>query len=182
MPKSVTNAPKEDTTANTEQTIKKLIVTLSNDNDSVRNRARQSLIAVGTPAVSPLIEALKQKDDHVRREAVKALSAIGDPKAAPALIKTLEDEEFDIRWLSAEGLVGLGMEGLKPLLRALVEHGDSPLLLEGAHHVIHDMAKGGLKKYLGPVLASLEGVGTAVKAPVAASNALEMMREEKIAS
>ncbi len=38
----------------------------------------------------------------------------------------------------------------------------------------------GLKKYLGPVLASLEGVGTAVKAPVAASHALEMMREAKI--
>ncbi len=180
MPKSAPPAAKESKTGDTEQTIRKLIMTLSNDTDSVRNGARQSLVAIGAPAVPPLIEALKQKDDHVRREAVKALSAIGGPKVAPALIKTLEDEEFDIRWLSAEGLVGLGMEGLKPLLRALVEHGDSPLLLEGAHHVIHDMAKGGLKKYLGPVLASLEGIGTAVKAPVAASNALEMMREAKI--
>ena len=179
MPKSVP-AAKEDTTGDTEQTIKKLIMTLSNDDDAVRKGARQSLVAIGAPAVPPLIEALKQKDDHVRREAVKALPAIGGPGVAPALIKSLEDEEFDIRWLAAEGLVGLGMDGLKPLLRALTEQGDSPLLLEGAHHVIHDMAKGGLKKYLGPVLASLEGVGTAVKAPVAASNALEMMRENKI--
>ncbi len=182
MPKSVPKAAQENITGNTEQTIKKLITTLSNDNDSVRKDARQSLVAIGSPAVVPLIEALRQKDDHVRREAVKALSAIGDPVAAPALIKSLEDEEFDIRWLAAEGLVGLGMAGLQPLLRTLVERGDSPLLLDGAHHVIHDMAKGGLRKYLDPVLTSLEGVGTAVKAPVAASHALEMMREAKIVS
>jgi len=72
------------------------------------------------------------------------------------------------------------VNGLKPLLQALIDHGDSPLLLEGAHHVIHYMAKGGLRKYLGPVLASLEGVGTAVKAPVAAFHALEMLKEAKI--
>ncbi len=180
MPRSVPNPAKENTTANTEQTVKKLIMALSNDDDPARKAARQSLVAIGGPAVVPLMEALKQKDDHVRREAVKALSAIGDPKVASALIKSLEDEEFDIRWLAAEGLVGLGMDGLKPLLQTLVERGDSPLLLDGAHHVIHDMAKGGLRKYLDPVLTSLEGVGTAVKAPVAASNALERMREAKI--
>ena len=180
MPKSVPNPAKENTTANTEETIKKLIMALSSDDDPARKVARQSLVAIGSPAVVPLMEALKQKDDHVRREAVKALSAIVDPKAAPALIKSLEDEEFDIRWLAAEGLVGLGMDGLNPLLQAVVERGDSPLLLDGAHHVVHDMAKGGLKKYLRPVLASLEGVGTEVKAPVAASHALDMMREAKI--
>jgi len=43
---------------------------------------------------------------------------------APALIKTFEDEEFDIRWLAAEGVIGLGVSGLKPLLQALIDHGD----------------------------------------------------------
>jgi hypothetical protein len=127
-----------------------------------------------------LIEALKQKNDNVRREAVRALSEIGGTEVAPALIKTLEDEEFDIRWLAAERVIGLGVSGLKPLLQALIDHGDSPLLLEGAHHVMHDMAKGGLRKYLGPVLGSLEGVEPAVKAPIAAFHALEMLKEAKI--
>lgn len=153
---------------------------LSTDNGSARRDARQSLLAIGSPAVSALIEALKQKDDNVRREAVKALCEIGDPEVPPALIKTLEDEEFDIRWLAAEGVIGLGVSGLKPLLQALIDQGDSPLLLEGAHHVMHYMTKGGLRKYLGPVLASLEGVEPAVKAPVAAFHALEMLKEAKI--
>jgi hypothetical protein len=116
----------------------------------------------------------------VRREAVRALCEIEDPQVAPALIKVLEDEEFDIQWLAAEGLIGLSMKGLKPLLQALIEHGGSPLLLEGAHHVIHYMAKGGLRKYLGPRLTSLKGVKPAVKAPITAFHALEMLREAKI--
>ena len=42
------------------------------------------------------------------------------------------------------------------------------------------MAKGGLRKCLGPVLSSLEGVEPAVKAPTAAFHALEMLKEAKI--
>ena len=179
MGKSAPHA-KENMTEDKDQKIRKLIMTLSSDNDSIRKEARQTLVTIGSPAVPALIEALKQKDDHVRRETVKALCEIEDPELAPALIKTLEDEEFDIRWLAAEGIIGLGMNGLKPLLQALIDHGDSPLLLEGAHHVIHYMAKGGLRKYLGPVLSSLEGIGTAVKAPNAAFHALEMLKEAKI--
>jgi hypothetical protein len=180
MRKPVLPPSKGNLTGNEDQTIEGLIMALSSDNGSARRNARQSLLAIGSPAMHPLIEALKQKNDNVRREAVKALSEIGDPEVPQALIKTLEDEEFDIRWLAAEGVIGLGVSGLKPLFQALIDHGDSPLLLEGAHHVIHYMAKGGLRKYLGPVLASLEGVEPAVKAPNAAFHALEMLKEAKI--
>jgi hypothetical protein len=180
MRKSVLPPSKGNSTGNKDQTIGGLTMALSSDRDSARRGARQSLVAIGSPAVRSLIEALKQKNDNVRREAVKALSEIGGAEGAPALIKTLEDEEFDIRWLAAEGLIELGINGLNALLQALIDHGDSPLLLEGAHHVIHYMAKGGLRKYLGPVLASLEGVEPSVKAPVAAFHALEMLKEAKI--
>jgi hypothetical protein len=180
MRKTVLATSKGNPTGNKDQTIEGLIMALSSDNGSTRREARKSLVAIGSPAVPSLIEALKQKNDDVRREVVRGLSEIGGAEVAPALIKTLEDEEFDIRWLAAEAIIQLGVNGLRPLLQALIDHGDSPLLLEGAHHVIHYMAKGGLRKYLGPVLASLEGIGTAVKAPVAAYQALEMLKEAKI--
>ncbi len=179
MGKSVPPA-KENMTKDPDQRIRKLIMAFSSDNGSARREARQSLVVIGSPAVPSLIEALKQEDDNVRRGAVRTLSEIGGPEVALALIKTLQDEEFDIRWLAAEGLIELGMDGLKALLQALVHDGNSPLLLEGAHHVIHSMAKGGLRKYLGPVLGSLEGVEPAVKAPIAAFHALEMLEEAKI--
>ncbi len=131
MRKSVPHTAKGNMTGDTDLTIKRLMMTLSSDNDSGRKDARQSLVAIGRSAVPPLIEALKQKDDHVRRESVKALCEIGGPEVAPALLRTLEDEEFDIRWLAAEELIGLGMNGLKALLQALIDHGDSPLLRRG---------------------------------------------------
>jgi HEAT repeat protein len=180
MQKSVVPSSKRNSTGNKDQTIEGLIMALSSDNGFARREARQSLLAIGSPVVHPLIEALRQENDNVRREAVRALIEIGGGEVAPALIKTLEDEEFDIRWLAAEGLIKLGMDGLKALLQALIDHGNSALLLEGAHHVIHYMAKGGLREHLGPVLGSLEGVEPAVKAPIAAFHALEKLKQAKI--
>ena len=133
----------------------------------------------GNRAVPQLIEALKHSQHWVRWEATKALGEIGDPKAAPALIEALEDEEFDVRWLAAIGLIGMNIKGLKPLLQALMKKGDSTLLREGAHHVIHDLAKGALRKYLVPLKVALEDIETAVEVPQAAYNALVMLEKDK---
>ncbi len=126
-----------------------------------------------------------------RWEATKALGEIGNPESAPGLVKALEDDEFDVRWLAAEGLIKMNIKGLKPLLEALEYRGDSALLREGAHHVFHDLAKGGLRKSLIPVLAGLEALEAAAGVPwiphealgvevsLAARRALEMLQKLK---
>jgi HEAT repeat protein len=168
-----------------------LIKTLSSLKDKAREGARHTLVAMGKAAVPSLIEALKNKNTLTRWEAAKALGEIADPETAPVLVKALEDEEFDVRWLAAEGLIKMNIKGLKPLLEALEHRGDSVLLQEGAHHVFHDLAKGALRKSLGPVLAALEalepGEGVswaarhelAVEVPWAARRALEMLEKLK---
>ena len=174
-----------------EPAIETLIKTLSSHKDKAREGARHTLVAMGKAAVPSLIEALKNKNTLMKWEAAKALSEIGDPETAPVLVKALEDEEFDVRWLAAEGLIRMNVKGLKPLLEALETRGDSVWLLEGAHHVFHDLAKGGLRKTLVPVLAALEalepGGGApwasrhelAVEVPFAARQALEMLEKLK---
>ena len=52
---------------------------------------------------------------------LEPLRDIGDPAAAPALVRALEDENFDIRWIAAEGLIAVGQGALTPLLQALVQ-------------------------------------------------------------
>jgi HEAT repeat protein len=151
---------------------------LSSQNDAERLKARRSLVALGKVALPLLIEALQNKHDLTRWEAVKALTEIGDPESAPALIKTLSDEEFDIRWLAAVGLIGMNIKALKPLLQALTDQKDSHLMREGAHHVIHDLAKGELRRYLVPVLAALDGVDPATEVPGVALRALEMLEKD----
>ncbi|NWG02848.1 MAG: DUF302 domain-containing protein [Syntrophaceae bacterium] len=159
--------------------IQSLIMKLSRSDDTVRIQSRESLVRTGNRAVPQLIETLKHPQHWVRWEAAKALGEIGDPNAAPALTEVLEDDEFDVRWLAAVGLIGMNIKGLKPLLQALMKRGDSTLLREGAHHVIHDLAKGELRKYLVPLKVALEDIEPAVEVPQAAYNALDMLEKEK---
>jgi len=171
--------------------IETLINTLSSHKDRAREGARHTLVAMGKAAVPSLIKALKNKSALMKWEAAKALEEIGDPETAPVLVGALEDDNFDVRWLAAEGLIKMNIRGLKPLLEALELRGDSVLLREGAHHVFHDLTKGGLRKYLVPVLASLEALEPGdevpwmashelgVEVPLAARRALEMLEKLK---
>ena len=151
-----------------------LIFNLGSHDDVIRVKARHALVAFGKAAVPPLIEALKSEHYLIRWEAAKALGEIADPGAAPALVKALEDEEFDVRWLAGEGLINMNINGLRPLLQALEHRGDSALLREGAHHVFHDLAKGGLRKFLSPVLAALEALEPGEEVPWAASHEMKV--------
>jgi HEAT repeat protein len=156
-------------------TIGALIADLGVKDGMVRERARQSLVAIGGPAVAPLIEALADRNEQMRWEAAKALCQIADPASAPALVTILEDEVFDVRWLAAEGLIALGRGALVPLLQALMEHPDSLWLREGAHHVLHELSGGDLKEVLRPLLAALEDVEPSVEVPLAAESALDAL-------
>jgi HEAT repeat protein len=138
-----------------------------------------SLVDIGSPAVPPLIELLGARNKQVRWEAAKALAAIADPAAAGALVKALEDKDFDVRWVAAEGLINIGREGIVPLLRTLIERSDSPWLRQGAHHVLHDLAVGDLEEMLKPVVDSLQDVESAIEAPIAAKAILDRLVPEQ---
>jgi len=73
---------------------------------------------------------------HIRWEAIKTLSQIAAPESIPVLIKALENDDFDVRWMAAEGLIDIGKQSIKPLLKALSRNEDSNYLLEGAHHIL----------------------------------------------
>ncbi len=191
MFKRIKHKEKENTVKAKEPSIETLIKTLSSHKDKPREGARHTLVAMGRAAVPSLIGALKSKNSLTRWEAAKALSEIADPETAPVLVRALENEEFDVRWLAAEGLIKMNIKGLKPLLEALEHRGDSALLRESAHHVFHDLAKGGLRKSLAPVLAAIEalepgaevpwasGHDLGVEVPLAASQALKMLEKLK---
>lgn len=152
-----------------------LVAALASPDRVTRQSARETLVAVGHPAVGPLIPLLDDRHDHVRWEAAKSLADIGDPAAAPALVQTLEDPEPGVRWLAAEGLIRMRRACLKPLLHALTERADSVWLRDGAHHVLHDLAKMGLAEGTASVLAALEDVEPAATVPGEARRALDTL-------
>ena len=101
-----------------------------------RKKARYELIKIGKPAISYLTGLLNDPKMHIRWEAIKTLSQIAAPESIPVLIKALENDDFDVRWMAAEGLIDIGKQSIKPLLKALSHNEDSNYLLEGAHHIL----------------------------------------------
>jgi HEAT repeat protein len=158
-----------------EESIKTLIGDLISQDDLVRVKARKQLVAYRSRSVAPLVNELSSKNGQMRWEAAKALSQIGSPASTDALIKALEDPIFDVRWLAAAGLTKIGRKTIVPILEALEARPDSRWLLDGIHHILHDMNKGNLSALLKPVMAAMEGPEPSLEVPLKAREALKSM-------
>ena len=119
--------------------INDLIRNFYSDNGIVRSRARFELIEIGKPIVDFMIGLQYVPVHQVRWEAIKTLSQLAVPEAIPILINALENEDLDVRWLAAQGLVQIGRESVKAVLVALEGNQNSKYLMEGAHHVLKEL-------------------------------------------
>jgi HEAT repeat protein len=152
-----------------------LVAALASADRVERLEAHQHLVQIGGPAIGALAEALDAPLMHTRWEAVSVLGDIGDPLAAPTLVRALEDQASSVRWLAAEGLVALERGGVRALLEALVERGDSFWLRRGAHHVLQRLVREQAMDDMAPVLERLDSVDPQAGASVAALAALNAM-------
>jgi HEAT repeat protein len=160
-----------------EPRLRSLLDRLASRAPAVREKARKALVIVGKPVVPYLIPLLSHCKPHVRWEAAKTLCDIADPISAAALVNALDDSDGDVRWLAAEGVTALGLDGLYPLLAALLERAQSSCFCEGAHHVCHVLAKKKLGTILRPLLTALEQDEPAIGVPPVAYIALSRLRE-----
>ena len=163
------------------KSIEQLIEDLRSSDGMVRQRARQSLVLKGEEAVDDLIQAFKEKKEPIHFEASKALSQIGSKKTIQTFIDALEDEEFSIRWIAAEGLIAIREDIIKPLLELLEHHSDSLQICEGVHHVFHDIVSRRIidekkREILLPVLESYHHLEAEIYIPFAAKNALDKLK------
>lgn len=155
--------------------IKSLIESLGSNDGSEREDARRKLIQIGRPAVPLLIATMTHDDAQTRWEAAKALTDIHDPAAAPVFVRALRDKNSGVRWIAAEGLIGLGSKGLDPLLHELMQHSDSKQVRDGVHHVLTSINRGDVSDTVQPVIDALESTEPITAAPVAAYEALQRL-------
>ena len=159
-----------------EGEIAKLLVALADKDGDVRRHARERLVTLGGPAVELLLELLTHHKAHIRWEAAKALGGIRDPRSATELLKALEeDEDEDVRWLAAEGLIALGWHGLRPLLEALADRPGSVTLRAGAHHVCHGLGRCKAYEAVRPMLAALNEPDPELAVPSVARSTLDAL-------
>jgi len=171
-------------------TIEGMIAQLGSGDGVTRERARRTLVEMGPRPVELLLQALRNRKSRVRFEAVMCLRDIADRRTIDGLVEALGDRVFEVRWVAAEGLIGLGRSSVPAALHALMEHSDSIWLCEGCHHVLSHFAgldlrstyhvehhsawvDFDLRDVLTPVVQSLDCSGSSSGAPVAAARALE---------
>ena len=105
--------------------VQQLIKTLGSKNGVDRKKARKKLVAMGENMIDFLMELLNHPKHIYRWEALKTMLEIGNPISIPLFIQSFEDDESDIRWIAAEGLIKLGNQSIQPLLKALLEKSDA---------------------------------------------------------
>ncbi len=123
--------------------IKTLLGSLFSENGMERKKAREKLVEKGTSVIDYLMEHIHHPKHIHRWEVLKTLEEIADPVSIPLFIEALEDDESDIRWIAAEGLIKIGNKSVIPLLKTLTRKTDSIFVLEGTHHVFYDLNKKG---------------------------------------
>ena len=170
--------PEEKQPMDTE-TIQKLIDDLSNRDGRTREHARSLLAEAGSSAVRPLEQLLTHKKYQVRWEAAKALSQMESMATIPGLITAMDDQEFDVRWIAAEGMTALCKKALQNLLKELKLRPDARWLRESAHHVFRFLMSREPTPALAPVLHALEEMDPLASLPQAAEQALKALSEHR---
>jgi len=161
----------------TNMDVDALVAQLASNDPVVREKARESLVALGSSEVTAaLVAELSDPRDHVRWEAAKTLTALADPVSAPALANAMDDDNEDVRWVAAEGLIALGKTGVVAVLHVLPKRASSLTFRQSASHVLHGCAQFGYANILAPVNTALRDWEPGASTPLAAFNALSELK------
>jgi HEAT repeat protein len=147
---------------------------LDTKNSVKKLAARSTLVRLGKTIIPQLHELLDSKNGLLRMEAAKIVELIADRRSIPILIRLLDDKEFEIRWIAAEGLIKFGRRSILPLLKSVRDGESSYFHNKGAHHVLNGLLNESEKEKLRPLLFSLDDSNELGEtAPVEASIAIK---------
>lgn len=58
-------------------------------------------------------------NELLKIEVEEIIRFVSDKRSIPALIKLLDDEDFDVRWIAGESLIRIGRHSIPPLLHMI---------------------------------------------------------------
>jgi hypothetical protein len=136
--------------------------------------ARNTLVKMGEIIIPQMHKLLGSGNVLLRSEAAKIVELIADRRSITLLIRLLDDKEFEIRWIAAEGLIKIGRRSILPLLKSVRDGESTYFHNKGAHHVLNSLLNESEKKKLGPLLLSLDDYHELGEtSPVEASRAIK---------
>ena len=116
----------------------------------------------GPAAVGALSMVLQDKDSSVRLKAIEILGSIGDMRAIPALIKSLRDEDPDVRWKAvlASPKCGISVMHLPRGLSRRPRMRKNPLIAGFLNFMLPGLGYGYLGKWWGIMIFQIDITAT----------------------
>jgi HEAT repeat protein len=113
---------------------------------------------IGKPAIPSLARSLKDKDSGIRTQAVDTLGEIKDPKATPALIRSLGNENREVRWhaVVASPKVGIPLMYLPRGLAKRPQIIKNPLIAGFLNFMLPGLGYGYLGKWWGVMIFEID--------------------------
>ena len=149
-----------------------LMQALTSDRGKLHREARRGLQNLGSLAESTWLEALNHPDSHIRWHAARGLGEIGDARYVMILAEGLRDENYAVRWATADVLTRLGVQAIAATLTMLTRHKLDEPFRRAACHALYGITSQKTRKRLKPLLDALHGLTPSVEAPVAAQRLL----------
>jgi hypothetical protein len=97
---------------------------------------------------SIIIRSSSPENEKLKSEIAGIINVIADKRSIPALINLLDDSEYDIRWIAAEGLIKIGRKSIIPLIRSIKDGRNPCFPGKGAYHVLQNLLTNSEKKAL----------------------------------
>ena len=140
---------------NNEDCAVPLMKALIIDRGKIHREARRALRNLGPYAESVWSKALNHTDSHIRWEAAHGLSQIGDSRAALTLAEGLLDENYVVRWTTANVLAQIGEDGVRSVFNILVKNELNETLRQSALHTLNRITSPELREKIKPLMDAL---------------------------
>jgi HEAT repeat protein len=144
----------------------------------LHRQAGRSLLNLGESARGAWLSILDHPDSHIRWHAARGLGQIGALQSAPILAEGLRDQEFVVRWASADSLAQLGEAAVPATLVMLTHHEMEEQFRQAAIHALHGVRSQRVQNWLKPLLDALRGPNAGVEAPMLAQRLLAEWERE----
>lgn len=149
-----------------------LLKLLIEDRGKLHREASRALHSLGKLARPAWEQALDHPDSHIRWHAARGLGEMGDSRLALILAEGLRDDDYAVRWATADVLAKLGEEGVPATLTMLSRYPLSEQFRRAAYHALHGVVSNQTRKRLKPLLDSMRGPAASVEAATVAQKLL----------
>ncbi len=155
-----------------------LLKMLIADRGELHREATRALHSLGEMAKSSWLDVLDHPDNHIRWHAARALGDIGDARSSMILAEGLMDENYSVRWATADVLAHMGAGAVQATLKVISRHKLKEPTRQAAYHALHGIVSRKVQVRIKPLLDALRGPAASVEAPAIAQRLL--MEWEKV--